>query len=131
MDTKWCINLIRECKPFSIVTSGNMTSASEESKKNLPIERKARRKRLGINFGNLRIINTVDIPPPSRVKTPYNEVLRQIDKGQALVLTEKEVSLETAAAAVRRLQRRVPEFKDYSVTRRTVDGEKRLYIIRK
>jgi hypothetical protein len=107
-----------------------MTSASEEFKKNPPIERKARCK-LGINFGNLNIINTEDIPPKSRVTTPYTELLRQISKGQALVLTEKEVSLETAAAAVRRLQRRVPEFKDYSVTRRTVDGEKRVYIIRK
>lgn len=108
-----------------------MSGVREENEKKPLIERKARRKRLGINFGNLTIINTTEIPPPARAKTPYKEVLRQITKGQALVLTEKEVSLETAAAAVRRLQKRVPEFKDYNVTRRTVDGEKRLYIIRK
>lgn len=107
-----------------------MTTANEIAKKVNNTKRKAHLKRMGINLENLKIINTEDIPQPARAKTPYIDLLRQIPKGKTLELSEKEVSLETAAAAVRRLQK-LPEFKDFSVTRRTIDGEKKIYIIRK
>lgn len=93
-----------------------------------PKEKKHILRRQGINFRNPNIIKADAIPPPSRASTPYKELLRKIDKGQALVLTDMEVSLETAAAAVRRLKR-LPEFEDFTVTRRTVEGQKRLYIV--
>ena len=85
-------------------------------------------KRKGLDFDNLNIISADEVPPKSRVHTPYRELLKRIGKGQALILTEAEVSLETASAAVRRLQRR-GEFRDFKVTRRTINGEKKLYII--
>jgi hypothetical protein len=106
-----------------------MSTASEPTKKGTEAKRRAHR-RQGINFANLKIIRIEEIPPSSRVSTPYKDVLRQITKGHSLELTEQEVSLETAAAAVRRLQK-LPEFKDFTVTRRTVEGQKRIYIIRK
>jgi hypothetical protein len=85
-------------------------------------------KRQGINFGKLNLIPADEVPQPSRASTPYKELLRQIAKGQALYLTEREVSLATAAAAVRKLQK-LQEFKDFTITQRTVEGQKRLYII--
>lgn len=112
-----------------IVSSDSMSTASEVAKKINEPKRRAHR-RQGINLSNLKMIKIEDIPPPSRVSTPYKDLLRQIAKGHSVELTEQEVSLETAAAAVRRLQK-LPEFKDFTVTRRTVDGEKRIYIMRK
>lgn len=112
-----------------MVVSDNMSTASDIAKKSSEIKRRAHR-RQGINLANLKIIKIEEIPPPSRISTPYKDLLRQIAKGHSAELTEQDVSLETAAAAVRRLQK-LPEFKDYSVTRRTIDGEKRIYIMRK
>ena len=80
------------------------------------------------NIKNIKIIPASEVPPPSRVRSPYRQLLLKIGKGQAVYLTPNQVSLATAAAAIRNLQKR-GEFKDFKVTRRTVDGEKRLYII--
>jgi len=52
----------------------------------------------------------------------------KIGKGQALILTEEQVNLTTAAAAIRKLQKE-EEFKNFNVTQRTVNGEKKLYVI--
>jgi hypothetical protein len=85
-------------------------------------------KRKGLDFENLNIIPASEIPPKSKVHTPYQELLRQIGKGQALILSENEVSIATASAAVRRM-RKQNEFKKFTVTQRTINGEKKLFII--
>jgi len=85
-------------------------------------------KRKGVELRNLSIIEESEVPATYRRYTPYREILKRIGKGKALVLSEDEVSLDTAAAALRRLQRR-GEFKNFRATRRTIDGKKHLYII--
>ena len=84
--------------------------------------------RKGIDPNNLKIIPESEVPPPTRASTPYRKILKKISKGSALVLSEREVSLATARAAIRTLQKR-GEFKDFTITQRTIDGEKKLYII--
>jgi hypothetical protein len=84
--------------------------------------------RRGFDLENIKIIPASEVPPPSRVRSPYRQLLLKIGKGQAVYLTPIQVSLATAAAAIRNLQKR-GEFRDFKVTRRTIDGEERLYII--
>ncbi|MCJ7559418.1 hypothetical protein MUO79_02215 [Candidatus Bathyarchaeota archaeon] len=91
-------------------------------------EKKSRIARKGLDLDHLNIVPKEEIPPKSRVSNPYKELLRRIPKGKAVVLTPHDVSLDTAAAAIRRLQK-LPEFRDFTATRRTVDGQTRLFII--
>jgi hypothetical protein len=100
----------------------------EPSQSKESIKRKARIVRQGLDLESIKIFPASEVPPPSRVRTPYRELLQKIGKGQATYLSPHDVSLNTAAAAIRKLQRR-GGFKNFKVTRRTVDGEKRLYII--
>ncbi len=93
-------------------------------------KKKYRIARRGLDLDNIKIISASEVPASSRVRTPYRELLQKIGKGQATYLTPHDVSLDTAAAAIRRLQRRGgEEFKNFKVTRRKVEGELRLYII--
>jgi len=89
------------------------------------IKRTARRRSL--DYANLPKIKVSEIPSKSKAASQFIALLRQINKGEAVVLSENDFSLETAAAAVRRL-RKQPEFKNITVTRRTINGEKKLYI---
>jgi hypothetical protein len=101
-----------------------ITLTEEDSKS----DKKYKPVRRGFDLENIKIISANEVPPPSRVRSPYRQLLMKIGKGQAVYLTPWQVSLETASAAIRTLQKR-GEFTDFKVTRRTVDGEKRLYII--
>jgi hypothetical protein len=94
---------------------------SKSDKKSKPVRR-------GFEVENIKIIQASEVPPASRVRSPYRQLLMKIGRGQAVYLTPQQVSLETASAAIRTLQK-LGEFTDFKVTRRTVDGEKRLYII--
>ena len=84
--------------------------------------------RSGLNVENLTTFPISEIPPPTRATTPYRQLLSKIGKGDAVCLTDKQVSLGTASNALRKLLAE-PEFKDYKVTRRTIEDEVRLYII--
>lgn len=104
--------------------------AEQPSKSTEPAKKKYRILRKGLDLEHLNLVPKDAIPPKSKVSTPYRELLKRIPKGQAAVLTEHDVSLDTAAAAIRRFQRR-GEYQNFKVTRRIVDGQKRLYVINK
>jgi hypothetical protein len=85
-------------------------------------------KRKRLVYAELPKISLTQIPPKSKASSEVQELLRQMNKGEAVILSEDQgYSLETIAGAVRRL-RKMPEFKNFSVVRRTVGGVKKLYI---
>jgi len=85
-------------------------------------------KRKGIDLKNLPIIDESEVPDKPKRYTPYRELFKRIGNGKALVLTDNDVNLTTARAALRRLQRK-GEFKQMMATQRTVEGKRTLYII--
>jgi hypothetical protein len=101
------------------------TAANQMSENSPEIKRIAKRRIL--NYASLPKISISEIPPISKGSTQVQELLRQIHKGEAVIISENVFSLETAAAAVRRLRKKA-EFKNFTVTRRTISGEKKLYI---
>jgi len=71
---------------------------------------------------------------PRRVqkrKEEYVKLFRSIPKGQALVLTEKDlgVSLVTVRYMVSKLKREKLLGQNYYATRRTVGGKETLYVV--
>lgn len=90
--------------------------------------RPKRKNRSGLNFKSIEYFPKDEVPQPTRSSTPFKELLQKIPDDQAIYITDKQVSLGTAGNALRKLLAE-PQFKNYEVTRRTVDGEIRLYII--
>ena len=87
------------------------------------------KKRKGLDLENLTIIDAEQVPAKPKRYTPYRDVLRRIRKGKALVLSEEEVSIETARAAIRRLQKK-GEFTKLTVTqRKSANGTRKLYVV--
>ena len=87
------------------------------------------KKRRGIDTKNLTIIEESEVPAKPKRYTPYREIFRRIRKGKALVLSDEEVNIETARAAIRRMQKQ-GEFKKLIITQRKgEDGIRKLYVI--
>lgn len=87
------------------------------------------RKRKGLDIKDLKIIDEDEVPAKPKRYTPYREIFRRIQKGKALVISDEEIGVDTARAAIRRLQKK-GEFAKLIVTQRKgEDGIKRLYII--
>jgi hypothetical protein len=89
--------------------------------------KKQRIQRTGLDLDNVPIFSAKEIPPSTRTSIPFKELLRKLDRGQATYITDRQVSLGTASQRLRELLK-TPEFKGYTAYRRTVEGEKRLYI---
>jgi len=88
-----------------------------------------RKKRSGIDFENLTVIDESEVPAKPKRYTPYRKLLKRIRKGKALVLSEEQISIDTARAAIRRLQKK-GEFMNLTVTqRKNEDGIRILYVI--
>jgi hypothetical protein len=84
--------------------------------------------RKGINLENLKFVDASEVPAKVRY-TPYRELLKRIRKGKALILSEKDVNINTARAGIKRLQKK-GEFKRITmVQRRMVSGEQVLYVV--
>jgi hypothetical protein len=86
-------------------------------------------KRRGLDPKNLKIIEEEEVPAKPQRYTPYREVLGRIRKGKALVISDEEISVDTARAAIRRLQRK-GEFKKLVLSQvKGQDGIKKLYVV--
>jgi len=86
-------------------------------------------KRKGLDIKDLKIIDEGEVPAKPKRYTPYREILRRIRKGKALVISDEEIGVDTARAAIRRLQKK-GEFAKLTLIQRTCeDGIKRLYVI--
>jgi hypothetical protein len=81
-----------------------------------------------IDLENLKFIEASEVPAKVRY-TPYRELLKRIRKGKALVLTEKDVNINTARAGIKRVQSH-GEFKRIIIQqRRLANGEQVLYVV--
>jgi len=81
-----------------------------------------------IDLENLKFIDANEVPAKVRY-TPYRELLRRIRKGKALVLSEKDVNLNTARAGIQRLQKKGEFKKITTMQRRLESGEMVLYVV--
>jgi hypothetical protein len=82
----------------------------------------------GIDLENLKVIEEKEVPKKVRY-TPYRELLKRIQKGKAVVLSEKDVHINTVRAGIHRLQRR-GEFKKIRIQQGKLEnGEVVLYIV--
>ena len=87
------------------------------------------KKRRGIDIKSLTIIDENEVPAKPKRYTPYREMLKRIRKGKALVISDGEIGIDTARAAIRRLQKK-GEFSKLVITQRKgEDGIRRLYVI--
>jgi len=82
----------------------------------------------GIDLENLKFVDASEVPVKVRY-TPYRELLKRIRKGKALVLSEKDVNINTARAGIKRVQSHGEFKRIITVQRRLVSGEQVLYIV--
>jgi hypothetical protein len=116
-------------KPSLLIAKcGDRKMSKNANKNEAQTGKRQGKKRTGIYIKDINPFPASEVPSSSKAKTPFKELLNRIPKGQAIFITDNQVSLGTASQALRKLLD-TPEFKDYKVTRRTIDGETRLYII--
>jgi hypothetical protein len=85
-------------------------------------------KRKGLDLENLKFIDATEVPAKVRY-TPYRDILRRIRKGKALVVSDKDMDINTMRAGVQRLKNK-GEFKWIILVQRTMDnGEQVLYVV--
>lgn len=82
----------------------------------------------GVDLENLKFIDASEVPTKVRY-TPYREMLKRVRKGKALVLSEKNVNINTVRAGIHRLQKKGEFKKITTVQRRLENGEMVLYVV--
>lgn len=82
----------------------------------------------GLDLENLKFVDASEVPSKVRY-TPYRELLKRIRKGKALVISEKDVNINTARAGIQRLQKKGEFKRIITVQRRMVSGERVLYVV--
>jgi hypothetical protein len=82
----------------------------------------------GIDLENLKFIDASEVPAKVRY-TPYRELLKRIHKGKALVLSSKEVNINTVRAGIQRVQRHGDFKRIVTMQRRLESGEEVLYVV--
>lgn len=82
----------------------------------------------GIDLENLKFVDASEVPTKVRY-TPYRELLKRIRKGKALVLSEKDVNINTARAGIKRLQKHGEFKRIMTQQRRLANGEQVLYVV--
>lgn len=82
----------------------------------------------GIDLESLKFIDASEVPTKVRY-TPYREMLKRIRKGKALVLSQKNVNINTVRAGIQRLQKKGEFKKITTIQRRLENGEMVLYVV--
>jgi hypothetical protein len=85
--------------------------------------------RKGLDLNKLTIIDASEVPTKAKRHTQYRDLLKQLRKGKALVISDNEANIDTIRAGIRRQQEH-GDFKRIVLAQRTNEqGVRVLYVI--
>ena len=82
-----------------------------------------------LDLDNLTFVDEAVVPTKRVRYTPYRDIVTRIQKGKALVISDKEVNVDTFRAGIVRLQKK-GEFKQLALRQsKDAEGTRILYIL--